>query len=144
MSDRQPVVLYLSLQSPEDIIEFPFIITARSQLTLKLIEFVPGARQSELVAAGREGRRLNVVQVFADPLKKLPAPVLAPIPVIPIAMIQVLVAPVVFFMPCSEISQSVHVIGQQVAVAARQSIIAHHPLPRRNDVVECLFIVAPR
>src|SRR5260370_14080348 len=140
MSDRQPVVLYSVMESPDDSIEFRFIITARSQLTLKLIEFVPGARQCELVAAGREGRRLNVVQVFADPLKKLPAPVLAPIPVIPIAMIQVLVAPVVFFMPCSEISQSVHVIGQQVAVAARQSIIRHPPLQRRNNIVQFLVI----
>jgi hypothetical protein len=57
-------------------------------------------------------------------------------------MIHVLVAPVVFFMPGAEISQSVQVIGQQVAVAARQSIIAHHPLQRRNDVVEFLFIIA--
>jgi hypothetical protein len=57
-------------------------------------------------------------------------------------MILVLVAPVVFFTPFAEISQPVQVIGQQVAVTARQSIITHHALQGRNDIVEFLFIIA--
>jgi hypothetical protein len=75
------------------IIQFLFIIAAGRELALKLIEFLQGPGEPELVATAGERYGLNVLDVLPHSLKKLPAPVLASKPCLPILVVSLGIAP---------------------------------------------------
>jgi hypothetical protein len=91
VSPRQSIIPDYLTHGPDHLVEFPLIIAACCQLTLQLIQFLPGAREPVLIRPERERLGLHMVQILADPFEEALPPVVATEPIVAIPVISVIV-----------------------------------------------------